>query len=63
VLDEGAAQELCQPASRVGCMNDLFIKYLCLEFWCRGMLDTAVKSAADHAPAAIAEPAGQLTTV
>jgi asparagine synthase (glutamine-hydrolysing) len=64
VLDEAAAQKLCQPASRVGCMNDLFIKYLCLEFWCRAMLDSTTKAAAaDHARPAIIEPAHQIAAV
>jgi asparagine synthase (glutamine-hydrolysing) len=64
VLDPQAARKLCQPASRLGCMNDLFIKYLCLEFWCRGMSEATTRPiAADHERPSVVESARQLATV
>jgi asparagine synthase (glutamine-hydrolysing) len=57
VLNPVAARKLCEPASRLGCMNDLFIKYLCLEFWCRGM------SAASTTLPSVVEPSCRLAIV
>jgi asparagine synthase (glutamine-hydrolysing) len=37
ILSSHAAQRLTQETSRFGVYNDLFLKYLILEFWCRGM--------------------------
>ncbi|HTU65469.1 MAG TPA: asparagine synthase (glutamine-hydrolyzing) [Steroidobacteraceae bacterium] len=64
VLDPAAARTLCQPASRLGPRNDLFIKYLCLEFWCRGMFDasTSATAANDDLPA-VSGTSRQLATV
>jgi asparagine synthase (glutamine-hydrolysing) len=45
VLDRTAAERLCGSVWQLGCMNDLFVKYLSLEFWCRGMSDLAAKPA------------------
>jgi asparagine synthase (glutamine-hydrolysing) len=40
ILASNAAHELAKPQSRFGTGNDLFFKYLVLEFWYRGMQDT-----------------------
>jgi asparagine synthase (glutamine-hydrolysing) len=37
ILSSDAAQRLTEDRSRFGVHNDLFLKYLVLEFWCRGM--------------------------
>jgi asparagine synthase (glutamine-hydrolysing) len=64
VLDPVAAKNLCRPASRLGCANDLFFKYLCLEFWCRGMREAATRlvAANDELPT-ILEPKRELAIV
>jgi asparagine synthase (glutamine-hydrolysing) len=64
VLDHSAARRLCEPASRLGCMNDLFIKYLCLEFWCRGMREACTgRIAHGSGRLSVVESSRQLATV
>ena len=44
VLDRRAALKLSAPQSRFGVGNDLFMKYLVLEYWYRGMQAIATQS-------------------
>jgi asparagine synthase (glutamine-hydrolysing) len=45
ILQSHAARKLAESQSRFGTGNDLFLKYLVLEFWYRGMRDVVAKAA------------------
>ena len=44
ILDPTAAKKLCASNSRFGTQNDLFLKYLILEYWYRGMHNVAYQT-------------------